>query len=291
MSRINTNVSSLIAQRVLRKNNNFLNTSLARLSTGLKINSGADNPAGLIASENLRAEKAGITQAIENAGRASNIIGIAEGGLSEVTNLLTELQNLVSQSANSGGLSAEEKQANQLQVDSILQTINRIAGATSFQGTKLLNGNYSYTTSGVTSTAFDNVRINAARVPAGSSVNVVVQVVTSAQTGAVGYTGGALTAAATIEVAGNLGSEQLSFASGTSVSDIAAAIVAARDATGVSATVSGADLNISSIAFGSEQFVSVKAVDGSFSVSGGARGKDFGRDARVTINGAEAQAA
>ena len=75
MSRINTNVSSLIAQRVLRKNNDNLNTSLQRLSTGLKINSGADNPAGLIASENLRSEKAGITQAIDNAGRASNIIG------------------------------------------------------------------------------------------------------------------------------------------------------------------------------------------------------------------------
>ena len=65
MSRINTNVSSLIAQRVLRKNNNSLNTSLARLSTGLKINSGADNPAGLIASENLRAEKAGISITME----------------------------------------------------------------------------------------------------------------------------------------------------------------------------------------------------------------------------------
>jgi flagellin len=107
MSRINTNVSSLIAQRVLGRNNTSLNTSLQRLSTGLKINSGADNPAGLIASENLRAEKAGISQAIENAGRASNIIGTAEGGLSEVSSLLTELQNLVSQSANSGGLSTE----------------------------------------------------------------------------------------------------------------------------------------------------------------------------------------
>ena len=61
MGRINTNVSSLIAQRVLNKNNDQLNTSLQRLSTGLKINTGADNPAGLIASENLRSEKAGIT--------------------------------------------------------------------------------------------------------------------------------------------------------------------------------------------------------------------------------------
>ena len=81
MSRINTNVSSLIAQRVLNNNNSSLNKSLERLSTGLKINSGADDPAGLIASENLRAEKAGISQAIDNAGRASNIIGTAEGGL------------------------------------------------------------------------------------------------------------------------------------------------------------------------------------------------------------------
>src|SRR3954466_12467349 len=172
MSRINTNVSSLIAQRVLRKNNDSLNTSLERLSTGLKINTGADNPAGLIASENLRAEKAGITQAIDNAGRASNIIGTAEGGLGEVSSLLTELQSLVSRSANPGGLSAEEVSANQLQVDSILNTINRISQATSFQGKKLLNGNYAYTTSGVNSTQFDNVAINAAKIADGATVNV-----------------------------------------------------------------------------------------------------------------------
>jgi flagellin len=290
MSRINTNVSSLIAQRVLRKNNNSLNQSLARLSTGLKINSGADNPAGLIASENLRAEKAGIQQAIENAGRAGNIIGTAEGGLSEVSSLLTELQNLVSQTANSGGLSAEEKAANQLQVDSILSTINRIAQSTSFQGTKLLNGNYAYTTSGVTSTALDNVRINAARVPDNATLNVVVQVVTSAQTGTVGYTGGAIGAAGvTIEIAGNLGTEQLSFASGTTVSSIATAVNAIKASTGVSATVSGTALSINSTTYGSDQFVSVKAVAGSFSVSGGSNGKDYGRDATVNVNGSTAQ--
>src|SRR5205085_9652560 len=111
--------------------------SLERLSTGYKINGGKDNPAGLIASENLRAEKAGIGQAIDNAGRASNIIGTAEGGLSEVSSLLTDLQSLVNQSANTGGLSDEEVAANQLQVDSILNTVNRIAQSTAFQGKKL----------------------------------------------------------------------------------------------------------------------------------------------------------
>src|SRR6185295_10463098 len=148
-------------------------------------NSGGDNPAGLIASENLRAEKQGITQAIDNAGRANNIVGTAEGGLSEVSNLLTQLQSLVSSTANSGGLSQEEQDANQLQVDSILNTINRISQATAFQGTKLLNGNYAYTTSGINSAQLDNVQVNSARIPSGGSVNVVVQVTTSAQFGEV----------------------------------------------------------------------------------------------------------
>ncbi|HEY7087398.1 MAG TPA: flagellin [Tepidisphaeraceae bacterium] len=287
MSRINTNVSSLIAQRILTKNNKDLNTSLERLSTGLKINTGADNPAGLIASENLRAEKAGISQAIDNANRASNIIGTAEGGLNEVSSLLTELQSLVGASANSGGLSKEEVAANQLQVDSILSTINRIAQSTAFQGKKLLNGNYDYTTSGVNSTSFDNVRINAARVPDGGTVNVVVQVTASAQTGHITYGGGNLVDNVTIEVAGNTGTEQLSFSSGTTVSSIAAAINSVTTATGVSATVSGADLVVNSTSYGADQFVSLKTVAGTFAASAT---KDLGQDAQVTINGAQAQA-
>ncbi len=292
MSRINTNVSSLIAQRVLAKNNSNLNTSLERLSTGLRINSGKDNPAGLIASENLRAEKAGIRQAIDNASRASNIVGTAEGGLSEVSSLLTELQSLVSASANTGGLSSEEIDANQLQVDSILSTINRIAGATAFQGTKLLNGNYDYTTSGVGSTAIDNVRINAAKIAEGASINVVVQVTASATLGQVSYGSTTVGAGgATIEVAGNLGTQQLSFASGTAIADVATAINAVKAATGVSAVASGGGLTINSTEFGSAQFVSVKALAGSFAVTGGVSGKAFGNDAGVNINGAQAQAA
>src|SRR5450432_2945403 len=282
MSRINTNVSSLIAQRVLAKNNNDLNQSLERLSTGLKINSGADDPAGLIASENLKGEQAGITQAIDNANRASNIIGTAEGGLSEVSSLLTQLQGLTSQAANSGGLSKEELAANQLQVDSILSTVNRLAQSTAFQGKKLLNGNYAYTVSGVTSTSFDNVQINSARVPDGGTINVIVQVVNSAQTGEITYSGGNLTTNVTLEVAGNTGTEQLSFSSGTTVSAIAASINAVTTATGVSATVSGTDLRVDSTQYGSDQFVSLKTIAGTFTPS---TTKDFGRDSAVTING------
>ena len=288
MSRINTNVSSLIAQRVLAKNNKSLNTSLERLSTGLKINSGADDPAGLIASENLKSDQAGITQAIDNAGRANNIIGTAEGGLSEVSNLLTQLQSLVNQSANTGGLSPEEVGANQLQVDSILNTINRISQSTSFQGTKLLNGNFAYTTSGVNSTQVDNVQINAARLPDGASVNVVVQVTASAETGQITYSNGTLASGVTLEIAGTAGTEQLSFASGTAVSSIATAINAVSTATGVSATVSGAALKFNSTDYGSSAFVSVKTVAGTF-VTDNSVTKDAGADASVTVNGAAAE--
>ncbi len=98
MSRINTNVQSLIAQRVLQQNQNQLNTSLERLSTGLKINRGKDDPAGLIASENLNGESRSINTAINNAQRADQVVNIAEGGLQEVSGLLTELQSLVTAS-------------------------------------------------------------------------------------------------------------------------------------------------------------------------------------------------
>src|SRR5690606_32268266 len=132
MSRIITNVSSLLAQRILGQNNHTLTKSLERLSTGLAINRGADDPAGLIASEKLRAEKAAIGAAIGNAERADQILNIAEGGLQEINNLLVELQSLIGQTANDAGLSDDERKANQLQVDSILQTIDRIASSTSF---------------------------------------------------------------------------------------------------------------------------------------------------------------
>jgi flagellin len=288
MSRINTNVSSLLAQRVLRTNNKALNTSLERLSTGLKINKGADNPAGLIASENLRSEKTGIAQAIDNAERASNIIGTAEGGLTEVSSLLNELQSLVSQSANTGGLSTEEIQANQLQVDSILGSINRIAGATSFQGAKLLNGNYAYSMSGATTSAFNDIQVNAARLPDAQSVSVVVQVANSATQGQVAYTG-ATTGTITIEVAGNAGAEQLSFASGTTIASVATAVNAITEATGVTASASGTSLTFRSTNFGSDQFSSVRAISGTFAIAGGTAGKDFGSDADVRVNGAAAE--
>ncbi len=308
MSRINTNVSSLLAQRILGQQNQSLTTSLERLSTGLRINRGADDPAGLIASENLRAEKTAITSAIGNAERANQVVNIAEGGLIEVSNLLTELESLVDSSANDAGLSQEEKEANQLQIDSILQTIDRIANSTSFQGSKLLNGTFDYTLTGVTTTEISEASVNAAKVPSTGTLGVAVEVVTSAQTGAAFLSAGGGAAinlggggTVTVEIAGAKGVSQFTFTSGAALTDAESAVNGFKEVTGVSASISSNILKLNSTSFGSDEFVSVKVVEGNnligvdanaytagTATAEGTTTKDTGRDATVNINGSSA---
>ena len=90
MSRINTNVTALTSARILNSNTAQLSKSLERLSTGLRVNRGADDPAGLIASENLRKQIEGNSAAIKNAERAINVIGTAEGALNEISAMLLD---------------------------------------------------------------------------------------------------------------------------------------------------------------------------------------------------------
>jgi len=272
MSRINTNVSSLTAQRVLATNNFSLNSSLERLSTGLRINRGKDDPAGLIASENLRAEIKSVGAAINNAERAERVVNIAEGGLSEVSGLLTELQGLITNSANDAGLSKAEKEANQLQIDSILQTIDRVADQTSFQGTKLLNGNFDFRVSSQV-TGIDDLRVNGAKFE-GDSLDISVLVTQSAQRagqflsfggtalnlGGAGATDGA-SSTFVIEVTGSLGSREFSFASGTTTAQIATTVNTFSDVLGVSAVASGTGILLQSSEFGTNEFVTTKIID------------------------------
>ncbi len=221
---------------------------------------------------------------------AGNVIGTAEGGLNEVSSLLTQLQGLVGQAANSGGMSASEIAADQLQVDSILSTINRISSSTTFEGRQLLNGNLAYTTSSVGS-AVTNLQVNSALVPEGGKLAVAVQVVSSAKTAALTYTGGAISGnTVTLQVAGNLGSTQLSFASGTTVSSIATAINGVKNATGLSAQVSGGDLRVNSTQYGSAQYASVQVISGTLKSNFSAT-ESYGADANITVNGAAAEVA
>jgi flagellin len=265
MGRINTNVQSMIAQRVLQQNNQALGGSLERLSTGLRINRGKDDPAGLIASENLRSEEKSLNQAVTNAERADQVVNIAEGGLQEVSGLLTELQGLLTATASRAGLSLEEKTANQLQIDSILQTIDRVASATNFQGTKLLNGNLDFRTSSIAAGVTD-FKVNSAKF-SGDNLGVSVLVTDSAQQGTFFLSMGGTTlnlgagSSFVIEIGGSQGSRELSFADDTSLGSIADSINSYVDVTGVQASVSGNVIRLNSAEFGSAEYVSVKIVD------------------------------
>ena len=181
MSRINTNVSSLIAQTTLTRSNASLQTSLNRLSTGLKINSGKDDPAGLIASENLRRDITAANKAITNTERANQLISTADSALGQVSNLLNDIRGLVTEAANTGVLSDEQIAANQLQVDSSLEAIDRIAQVTTFQGRKLLDGSLDFATSITAGNdTISDLKINKANLGTTGSLSVDVEITAAA---------------------------------------------------------------------------------------------------------------
>lgn len=291
MTRINTNVTSMISARILNQQNTAMNKSLERLSTGLRINAARDDPSGLIASEVLRGEMASISAAISNGERAGQVLATAEGALNEVSALLLEMEGLVATAANLDGQGEEEIHAKQLQVDSILSTINRIANSTEFEGKKLLNGTLDYLLSD-SGTQLESVEVRSARLVEGQTRAVVVEVTNSAEVGQVYFSGSGLAANnnVTLQVTGNRGMEVMSFAGSSSILDMETAINQVTELTGVSATVSSNNsLYISSIEYGSESFVSVKQIAGtSITISGGTSGTDYGVDAAVRINGQEA---
>jgi flagellin len=295
MARINTNVASLTAQRGLARTQKQLNATLQRLSSGLRINRGADDPAGLIASEGLRSEMAGINQAIDNSSRASNVISTAEGALGEVAAMLLNIKDLVVEAANSGALSPDEIAANQLQVDSAVESITRISNTTTFAGLHLLNGSLDYITSGVNNAAIDALSISQANFGTNDTIPVQINVVTSAKTAELQFTASAITGGSvTLEIAGNEGVDVLTFTSGTTASAVAYAVNRVADSTGVTADLldpadPDAGMVFKSTGYGTRSFVSVRAQSGAFqtqNVDGDLVARDTGGDAVATVNGA-----
>ena len=134
------NTASLNAQQSLNKTSAALNKSLERLSSGLKINRGADGPAALVISEQQRAQIAGLKTAIDNTHKAVSVVQTAEGALNEVNGLLTKIRGLALDSANSGVNDANALAANQAEITNSLATITNIANTTKFGTKSLLNG-------------------------------------------------------------------------------------------------------------------------------------------------------
>ncbi|MEK6644525.1 MAG: flagellin [Planctomycetota bacterium] len=298
MSRINTNTSSILASRQLANSQSLLQQSLERLSSGLRINRGADDPAGLIISQNLRSEVEGVRQAISNSQRASNVIATTEGALSEVASLLNDIQAKIVEAANVGAVSDDEIKANQLQIDSAVASITRIANTTTFGGRKLLNGSLGYITSGVNNNNVTDIAIHGISFGTADYIPVTINVTQSAQHGELQFATSSVTQNVTIEVAGPKGVNTLSLLGGTTASAILTAINLVSDATGVSASLinpanANSGIRLLSQEFGSAAFVQVSELGSSFGAFttqdsvGSLVKRDEGRDTAATINGAQ----
>lgn len=297
MSRINSNVPSLISQRHLQISQRSLSTSLERLSSGLKINRGADNPAGLIVSERLRSEISAVNQAVNNSARAINVIATTEGALDEVQTLLTDINGLLVEAANRGAFSDDEIAANQLQIDNAIDSITRIANTTTFAGRKLINGELDYVTSGIVSTELADVNVQAAAFGTQSFVPVDVNITASAQQGVLNFSGPAITSSVTFDLRGPDGIVTLTFPASATTVQIAAAINSNVDATGVIASAVGtggsAGLSIISKEYGQNAFVSVTEIGSNNRMpltdsNGATNSRDAGVDVSATINGINA---
>ncbi len=139
---INTNVSSLTAQRSLNRTQGQLARSLQRLSTGLRINSARDDAAGLAISERFTTQIRGLNQAIRNTNDGISLVQTAEAALAETSNNLQRIRELALQSVNASN-TAEDRKSLNAEVQALVSEISRVADTTTFNGTKILDGNFS----------------------------------------------------------------------------------------------------------------------------------------------------
>jgi len=250
MAVINTNVASLNAQRNLMTSSGTLQTSLRRLSSGLRINSAKDDAAGLAIASRMTAQVRGLNQAIRNANDAISLSQTAEGALGESSNILTRIRDLAVQSANDTN-SGTDRAALQQEVQQMQQELNRIANETEFNGKKLLDGSFVAQQFQVGANAHQTIGITMGSAKAtemGNQALTADGTALVAQTGT-DLTGGNTIAAQTLTVTGSIGNADVDVVANDSAKTIAQKANNVTEQTGVSAsarttarlTVSAAD--------------------------------------------------
>ncbi len=147
---INSVSQSLAAANQVQRVSASLADTMTQLSTGSRINSAKDDPAGLIAQELLRAEITASNAAIKSSRLADAMLSVAESGMSTISGLLTEAKGLAVESANTGAMSPDMIEANQMQMNAILDSIDRFSGSTQWLGKNLLDGSMSSQNGGAT---------------------------------------------------------------------------------------------------------------------------------------------
>ncbi len=228
-STINTNVASLTAQRNLGISQNSLNTSIQRLSSGLRINSAKDDAAGLAISERFTSQIRGLNQAVRNANDGISMAQTAEGALKASGDILQRVRELSVQSANATN-SASDRKAIQAEVGQLLSELDRISVTTEFNGQKLLDGSFGSATFQVGANANQTITATTANFRTtvyGAQLSASASVQATATAPASG--------AATVIVNG-LQSKTVNVDASDTAAKIAAAVNAVADTTGVTAS-------------------------------------------------------
>ena len=249
-STINTNIASLTAQRNLGISQASLNTTINRLSSGLRINSAKDDAAGLAISERFTTQIRGMNQAARNANDGISLAQVAEGALKSSADILQRIRELAVQSANATN-SASDRMALNAEVNQLTAELDRIAKTTNFNGRNLLDGSFTSaqfqvganahqtitaTSSNFSTNAYGNYRIGGSvAATAGASGDLTIGSTANAVV-AQGKVGSSNIAAGTLSINGAYGSGTVNVPTGGSAKDVAALVNAQTEKTGVSAT-------------------------------------------------------
>lgn len=281
-----TNTNTLQLLNILNRTSQEQSSTLQKLSTGYRINSGRDDPAGLIAVNNLGAELTAVDAAIASGQRANSFLAVADGAFTEISSLLSQIESLTAASTSSAGLSAAEIAANQSQIDSAIDSIDRISNTTTFNGKKLLDGSQSIRTSSDATATTDlaDVRVYSRRASVASDT-VTVTVNTAGKVASALVATPVVVSAASFSVAGKLGTATITVGAGDTLATIRTRIVAAAGETGVSARLStnNSSLILVTRDTGSASFLSVSRISGDSDFQNVAY--TAGTDAVVTVNG------
>ena len=157
---VNFNAAAMNAHRNLSETSGMLRKSIERLSSGLRVNSAADDPSGLVISEQMRAQSSGLQQAIANANDGINLTKTAEAALNEVHSLLRNMRTMAVHAANSGVNDTNDIAADQQALDDAVASIDRISDQTRFYGKQLLDGSFSNQTFQVGANSTDTESIS-----------------------------------------------------------------------------------------------------------------------------------
>ncbi len=232
---INTNIASINAQRQLNRSQGLQQNAMERLSSGLRINSAKDDAAGLAIADRMTAQVRGLNQAARNANDGISLAQTAEGAMQESTNILQRMRELAVQSANDSN-SASDRSSLQKEVNQLKAELERIATTTSFNGKNLLDGSFNAQSFHIGAYAGESISVSVGTARIGSigtqELTSDTEIQTAQGSGTAGVNG---VASGTLTITGAFGTADITVNAGDAAEDIAAAVNAASDNTGVAA--------------------------------------------------------